>query len=749
MSKKLQTFFTEKDGRVRQIVNKIITSLAKKTPLPNTFDGWMEIVLGWERSLIRHGYVRNFSLPLGFVMDAAKILRDAVYKGTVDRELYLVIKILVNEIDATHYKSYYKLLYKGQLDFTTFDDQQDLYKVDINCIDGGVSRSLKAGEATEFSIPFDDDHIFIKMDGIKITGRYKWQIAAYPFAESGAPTGALPTLTLVGNEQKAPGIAVFDVQGGYTFPPLSIDGSSTPYFMSVTVPPDGGIGTFTGTIYGNNDTPGYSPVVKLWIYNAVTGIVRTEELHSGGPSPIANPVIVINKQVVFTSGDRAFFYLFQYYDQSELNLEITTRLPTTYIKAYRPHHLGKKLIGKMTGDESKFTSTILQNSGFCLTSGDAIRGIATAVIKTVYNDYYKAMDVYHMIGMNVENDIIVVDGRADFYKTGNGTSLGKAKTFRPKPAKEFFGSSIKIGHKEQDIEDVNGKYDFNGYQIYTTPMKAVTDQIDLQSPYKAGPYEIEILRVNLEGKETTDDQSDNEVFVIDAKEKYVNGAINTELGFTGDHLVFYNGAIEFVVGQKFTTTSAINPGPFTIVALAAGPFGLGIMGIAEPGVAEASIPMTVQITRGQLWTLNRDVVPTAGVPDPTSIFNVRLSPHRLLMIHKAWLAGVFDGYIDDIEFESANRNEDLVADGLAEKSDVSIYSLGPKMFTPWFVELDTLSPVELPYIMEQKPRDSFLPEWLGNTYEGFLFRGGIAPSLGGQQKFRLLFGPDTDKTLLI
>lgn len=744
MSKKLLTFIAEKDGRVRQIVNKIVTSLAKKTPLPNTFDGWMEIVLGWERSLIRHGYVRNFSLPLGFVMDAATILRDAAYKGTVDRELYLIVKILVNEIDPVYYKSYYKLLYKGQLDFTTFNDQQDLYKVEINCLDGGVSRSLKAWEATEFSIPFDDDHVFIKMDGIKITGIYKWTITSWL---SGA-TGSLPTLVLKSSEQKAPGIAAFDVQGGYTFPPLSIDGSSTPYMVSVAVPPEGGIAHFTGTIYGNNPSPGFSPNVTLYIYNTGTDSTRTEDLFIGPPSPVANPTVVIDKEITLIAGDRLFFYLFQYYNESDLTMTITTRLPTTYVKAYRPHHLGKKLIAKMTGNENQFSSALLESSGILLTSGDAIRGIDTAVIKTMYNDYYKAMDVYHMIGMNVENNIVVIDGRADFYKTGNGTVLGEAKTFRPKRATEFMGSSIKVGHKDQDIEDVNGKYDFNGYQIYKTPIEAVTNQIDLQSPYKAGPYEIEILRVNLDGKTTTDDSSDNDVFAIDAKEKYPAG-ITTEMGFSSTGVIFYVGSIEFVVGQKFTTSSAINPGPFTIAGLAPGPFGLGIMAVTEPLTDEASLPVQVTVTRGKLWTLNRDIIPTAGVPDPLSIFNVRLSPHRLLLIHKAWLSGVFDGYTTDLKFDHANRNEDLVADGLAEKSDVTKSSLGPKMFTPWFVELDTLSPVELPYIMEQKPRDSFVPSWLGTEYEGFLFRGGIAPSMGGQQKFRLLFGPNTDQTLLI
>jgi hypothetical protein len=150
-----------------------------------------------------------------------------------------------------------------------------------------------------------------------------------------------------------------------------------------------------------------------------------------------------------------------------------------------------------------------------------------------------------------------------------------------------------------------------------------------------------------------------------------------------------------------------------------------IINVAETVVSEANVPVTITLLTGIVYSLRRDIAVTAGVPSPATVFNVGLSPKRILLTHGAWLRGVLQGYEGGkLIFQSGNRNNDLIAGGITEKADVAITSLAPAIISPWYFEFDTQAPATLPAIMEETPNKDFSGLWGPVPFEGFLIEGG-------------------------
>jgi hypothetical protein len=93
-------------------------------------------------------------------------------------------------------------------------------------------------------------------------------------------------------------------------------------------------------------------------------------------------------------------------------------------------------------------------------------------------------------------------------------------------ANDFIFNTIKVGYPNQDYDNVNGKDEPNTTQTYTTPITKVVKELNLVSEYRADMYGIEFTRINLEGKTTTDNESDNDTFVIQ-----VNPVPQNDTGF--------------------------------------------------------------------------------------------------------------------------------------------------------------------------------------------------------------------------
>jgi hypothetical protein len=738
-------YLVEEDGRTRQVVNGVVTSLSNRKPLSNAPIGSNDILIQWVRNITRYAQVRSVSLPMGFVREAALILRNDRYKFNIDRALSLLIQRFVSDIDDNFYYDRYHFLYKGELDFSTAEDDQAGSRFNINILEGGLSKLVKANEGTEYEILFDDDAVNIQMDGIKITGVYRWTIIEHT---TGA-TGALPTMVLVGEEQKAPGIAVFNVNGGYTFSYGGINADSTEYFTTSTIPPEGGIAHFEGTINMSAPDPSFPANIYVHIYNVITDTTTRYDLFTG---PEAD-TITINKDINIVQGDRLFLEIDEYINESNLSFTIKTRHPATTIKAFRLIDLLKKICLKMGIDQTKVISNELETSNLMITSGDGIRGISGAGVKAKFNDWFKAADTYHFLGMSVR-DTINVEDRLSFFNPASPTQLGACSEFKSDVVKELSGfSSIKAGHKPQDIEDVNGKYDFNGETLFTTPqLKGGAKQYDLTSPWKAGPYEIESIRANLDGKTTTDDTRDGEPFAIACAP--TTTIFETLASFlNAGTIMIVPLDVKVFAGQLITVVGSAlgNDRMYRILAVTSTFVG-NFVQLDSALVDEPNVNIALTILKGAVYNLDRSINVTSGVPDPDTIFNVPLSPARILEKHKRWLASIFYNYTGQLVFQQTTKKGDLgylIAEGLNEGASRDISSLGAIIFKPYEISFKVGTNVDIAGIMETAPETPFATDWMGSNFPGFSLDVGIAPNSLTPQVFRLLATPDFDELNLI
>lgn len=758
-------FLTERDGRSRQIVNDVVTSLNAAKQLPQMPDGNQDITIGWERSTIDWANFVNFGVPLGFVMQAAKILRNDFYKFNSDRELYLLLKVLTYEFTDTTYKEYYKQFYKGLLDFSQAKDKQGEDRFEIPIMSTDLQKKIKANETEKFDIPLDGDAKNINMDGMFITGVFRWLVTADTFQNE-----KYPSMYQLPNDNPIPGLAFFDVQKNGAGVTTSAD--TLEYFAEATQDIAGV--TLSGLLV-NVEYSFADLNIELIIFNTITGTIR-DTIDLAPADPYAqNSNIIVNETFDLLKGDRLFFKVgvapISFISLAESTLQLSAKskaLPST-VQAFTLYDLGRKLIQKLTGSADNFESNLLQLKNILITSFDGVRGISGASVKTSWQDFKRAVNVYCLTGVQI-TDKVRIEYRPEFFALPTvdkpAIILEGIKEFSCDAANDMLYTSVKIGHAEQQVDDTNGKYSFNGWHLYTTPIKSIPSrELDLTSPWKADPYEIEQTRANYEGKTTTDKTTDNDIVAIACKPDPDSNTFDTDATFQADGAPFapgqpfaniLAGIPKIRPGMKLRITgSALNNQDLTVTSSTPWFFGQ-MLTFNEPVVNETGIVITVEIIEGQYYNLDRDIeVTQLAVPDvetevKETIYNIPLTPKRLLLIHAPWLAGCLYGYAPgELVFANTNRNKELIAGGIIEKANVSIASLGSPMFIPKYFNFKVSSLVNMPALMEANPDPVFDFPWKDYRYAGFLMLGGIAATTLEEQVFKLLSLPDNNLLNLI
>lgn len=74
-------------------------------------------------------------------------------------------------------------------------------------------------------------------------------------------------------------------------------------------------------------------------------------------------------------------------------------------------------------------------------------------------------------------------------------------------------SLVRVGYDKQDYESMNGRDEFRFTTEYTTGIDITDNVLELISPYRADVYGIEFLSQK-RGQDTTDSESDNDVFLF-------------------------------------------------------------------------------------------------------------------------------------------------------------------------------------------------------------------------------------------
>jgi hypothetical protein len=499
--------FDENNNSYYQYGDTVLLSASLK-PLEFTPDGWKKIQIQNQRNGTYFAIDRSFTLPLDYVKDGAQILKHIYYNYGVEAKVFMSICEQRLYFDATHYGFYYTLLYKGEIDLAQL--KHDGTKVTVNIMEGGMVKFVKAYENTKYEIPVDvPDAVDILMDGVDLQASSNYTI------QTGSVGGLhVPGWLYINSEGTSLNIQTETayLRAG------AINTSNSDEWIIKNI---GGT-AITFTLEGFIKVRASANGVFIFGFETSDGVQVAAYSHLSFPGGV-DTTIPFNVTITLQPGERLFsiaswsntLFLLTYLD-GDLKASFISRYKNTTIKALRPAYVFQQLINKITGGTFTAQSDYLTNeiSDVVVTCGDAIRGITGAKIKTSLRDFFTSFNSHFGLGMGMMGSTLRLEPKSFWVQYTDFIDLGEVSKMKVYPASDLLINNIKVGTPNQEYDDVNGKEEFNTTHEYSAPITRVAKDLNLVSVYRADCYGIEFTRLNLDGKTTTDNDSDNDVFMI-------------------------------------------------------------------------------------------------------------------------------------------------------------------------------------------------------------------------------------------
>jgi hypothetical protein len=788
---RIKYYFLDKDGRSYYINNAgNVDKSAIPKPLELSPEGRKSVSIGYERSMTDKelGVVRSFTLPSDFVRKAGKILKSIVYAKNVGEKVYLLIQRLKVTVDLVGvlFRMQYQFLYKGEVDLTSFTDKDT--RTSISVSEGGIAKLINSKDDTvyEMDLDSDPDAVLVKDDGVKLFSSINFIVTPttppdnVPIPIPSASDSRYLPIADTTRDGTSPGVAAFQVFDGHAG--SVTDPANLNFFLETSQQVDMAISgkvklKLTGLV-----NPGFRLELELLSNLRPAGInylnpggqIITGPPTIGGTQPTqigsewfiefpfdfgfsgsANERFFLKYKFVGNQGPVPFTEI-QFY-QTDIVLKAGSTYKTTYVKGLKLSTLAKRIIEKITGSASNIDLTFLQkHDNFVFSSGDGIRGLAGAKVKTSLKDLKDFIWVVLAASRGIENGVLMFEQFAHFLDPSNPIQLGEVAKLNVTVAKDLLCSTVNTGYPVQQIDDVNGKYSFNNTFYFSTPLDLDQPKaLSLISNYVTDAYYQEIIRLNLDGKTTTDDKSDNMVMVFNTEhqiDQFTATTVLIDTAVDGNYFSITGHADKMdLFKTKFTVTGTTsNDGTYTVAKIVQG-IGVFNVYVNENIVTEVAASAQFTIDFYSLKRANYSAI--TGVPDTGTVYNIEeLTPKRILLKHSRWINSIFYGFQGQkITFNSTEKNSDLETTlGSLTIKEKSPYEIGTDiLFKPFYFDFDTIVPNTLIEDLDANINRCFSFEWYGNIYKGFLRKAGVSANDNKSQQYRLLCTPDTDVTPLI
>lgn len=523
MAKEFLYFLTNAAGQSYRInENNIVIAGNDPVPQKNAPAGWEDKMVQFARNLKYHGLFRSFTIPLRFVKKGAKILRTIQAQQGFESVCNLIILKL--DFSTMTHRSWYK----GEIDLFKARDLRDF--VEVNVLEGGTRKLLSANEGKTYEFPLDETADVLELDGIILKNGVSYIIQPGPALAFGN--------TLLGcifiNSEGVYRDIVFNSPSSFTRGALSEAPENTDYLIRNDGP------TYTFNIKAKYDVTAAfntSHSVGYRISDGSSYIGGRITFFSGTIDADQPLHVEFDITVTLDKGQRLHIDTvgggelppnpFIYSEGGTLEINFDYRMPTTRHRGYTAERLGQLLGTKVTEGTASLTAPALAVSGdgtesnparsLIIISGDGIRRLPGAVVKTKFSDFFKAMDVAKFIGLDIVGEQIELRPRLEYFSGPVAYDFGVVKNCEGSWSEDHAYNLLKIGSPDQEFDDVNGRSEVNTIQEWGLPITRVVKEFDRISPYRHDCYGVEYTRINMEGKATTDSSSDNDVFVIDCE----------------------------------------------------------------------------------------------------------------------------------------------------------------------------------------------------------------------------------------
>jgi hypothetical protein len=642
--------------------------------------GWRELEIEWQRNLKDSaGIYRTLSVPLRFVKEGADFMRKALSNGLEEN---VFLKVYRHTYNASNWK--YDLEFNCKASFVESVVTDMFFECPF--VDEGLSNYLKKHSSAKYEIPIGRNYKIDVPDGVYLVG-------------------SAPAIT--NNLKKLDTTGFFFIQI-----PLNFIGDTYPLtFNNTDVTTDtklfnggsGGTMSIHGAIkfstisrlydYGNVDA-----TVYLWTNKGFTDIGQTRFRYNDEVRTVV--VNVSYEDFVFDASDYylrlAFLnsagiqqqmvevaFLNAYTDGTpDLRFDYWTQTAPFSFYGMPLYNLFQKVIEKIYPNSFSITSKLL-NEGIgkdvYVTSGDGIRGFDNAAIKLTLAELENSVKAVLAADFATYNNSYIIEDKSYFFANTEIANIGEVKEPEITVASDILANKIKVGYPDKEYDERNGRDEFNITLDFEVKINNNSETLEMMSVIRADSYGVQFTKINLDGKATTDSDSDNDPFFIHIKKV------------------------------------------------------------------------------GSTTVVNKDIPIIDGSINKKGVFNVLLSPKRCLLRNAGWLASIFDKTNKNIEFISSERQDSNLKSGsgasiITEKDNVAISSLTGKLFIPYFVEFDAVTPVGIAGNNGPFANNNF--GYISFSVNGYKLKGfpvSVMESMSEkkQQRCKVILHPDTPSDFLV
>lgn len=425
-----------------------------------------------------------------------------------------------------------------------------------------------------------------------------------------------------------------------------------------------------------------------------------------------------------------------------------------------------------------------------LTSGSGLRGVNTydghfypmGHVETSLDSFLKfCMAVYNFrLGVDYDRDTdryrVYLAHHDDFYRNELIADMEKVANVKMSIDRARLYTSVRCGYETGD-DAINGLSEYNCAFRWLTPNTEIEEnELDLVSPYSASTRTIETYIYENYGDAADSDEKDNEVFVIGGDYRLIEHinvpdfsqlplidvigqrwddvlVVNNNPSNNGGHswqsAIWYVNDFETVYEDRYQVISGLDLSRgdtyFCVLTDQNGDTFLGMF----PFDADYIVPTPAElpVTDVEQYEVRRNITATEGVVYPEYAWNLDLTPKRMLMAHRRELNSCLAFNVGGrLVMNTCERNDALVADGLAENADVEITD--DRCYLPVVIEADTPMGKGLVEKIEAHRTGCFRFEFMGRKYRGFIAEGTdsavINPMCEKASTLKLLAARDTD-----
>jgi hypothetical protein len=744
--------------------NIVLTNIPTWLSEEDEPDGWAEETIKYIRNPVSVGVFRSMSVQFSFKKNSAKILRY-IYKQRRIQAYARFVILYRNNLNQ------FEGMYAGTVDFSQKRDNEEGF--DANIMESGLIEMIKANQSKNYEIDIDvNEAVTVYWTGVRMYSQTS--MTSYRDSQLDNTSGAQVPIVRDGRYIH---LGFLANSGENQYPSLVFNGFSayleTEDYNNIktawqddwdfratqetTITMKNAIRV---TMFGGM----FMFTLKLYVYNEINGSSREIFI----ANQYINGEIPFDVQFTLQEGEKCWVFIDNYNDvafeffrpspiggpavdpNDIIDMSYTYIKEPTEVKVLRALYVLDQLIKKMTNSVYGATSELLAELGigydFCLTMGKTIRGFTGTKIITSLDAFTKSYNTRFNTGYGVDQNGLIFEQKQHFYNDNLIVDLGEAVECEFSPYLEGIPSSVKIGWPNDSMEDVNGLQEFNNIFEWGTPITKQAKEWDLVAEYQTGCFIAEKLRINLEGKTTTDDDNDNKVFIINIAPISFTGSVAFAV-ISGENRITTDGVFQSVVpgGQITVTGSDFNNSVFNVISVQQFVSNTAI--IVQEALTDEVSNVTLKSNKA---VLNRPVYDNVqGLLSPDTVFNMECRPGLCIRAHGNVLrAGLQTLETEKITFQTTYKNRDLVVTSngvtIKENADILIGSLTPGLFVPELATAKFKVPLFISTLIEAQPYGQVKWTWKGAQWYGFIMEAGQNKIMDDPQTYKLLLSNKSD-----